>query len=329
MTLTLAIPSHNDTAPLCRLLAGVRPLDCVAHVVVVDDGSDTAIAAGGLARASGLDPDRITLLRNDTARGPGAARNRALEHVTTEYMLFLDADDQVTPDLPHLMRDLSGQSFDFCLFQHHDTRAEQDFAWGQMPWDQAHWRAAGVDLGALNAVAPAAAADLCQTANYPWNKICRTAFLRDHGIGCSGILVHEDVELHWRSFLNARTILASDRVCVIHGVAADGRRLTNRAGPERLDVFDPLDRIAREIAGRGDTLFTLPFYRFALGLCLWIRGNLRPEFHARLAGRVRTFADTHIPPDLLAALHRDDPGRMQRIAAMIAPEQSPFSPAAP
>ena len=58
MTLTLAIPSHNDTGALCRLLAGLGPLGCVDHVVVVDDGSDTAIDAPDLACYAffGLDP---------------------------------------------------------------------------------------------------------------------------------------------------------------------------------------------------------------------------------------------------------------------------------
>ena len=157
-----------------------------------------------------------------------------------------------------------------------------------MPWDQALWDRAGVALGALSEVRAEAAALLAQTANYPWNKICRTAFLRDHGIGCSPILLHEDVELHWRSFHHANTILASDRICVVHGVDHDGDRLTNLESPARLEVFPVLEKLAAEMAGGP---FALPFARFALGLAAWIGGNVAADEQDRLRALTQAFRD--------------------------------------
>lgn len=288
MTLTLAIPCHNDADPLVGLLARARSLGCFDHVIVVDDGSARPLAAGALCAATGLAADRLTLIRHETAQGPGVARNRALEMVETDLVLFLDADDLPTPELMPLLADLRGRDFDFCLFAHHDTRREQERAWGQMPWDQALWDRAGVALGALSEVRAEAAALLAQTANYPWNKICRTAFLRDHGIGCSPILLHEDVELHWRSFHHANTILASDRICVVHGVDHDGDRLTNLESPARLEVFPVLEKLAAEMAGGP---FALPFARFALGLAAWIGGNVAADEQDRLRALTQAFRD--------------------------------------
>ena len=305
MKLTLAIPAHNDAEPLARLLARAATLACVDRVVVVDDGSDQPLDADSLRARSGLGA-RLSLIRHHRPRGPGAARNAALERVETRHLLYLDADDMPTRELDPLMADLAGQRFDFCLFQHHDSRSDQELRWGQTAHDQAFWRAAGVELGALNPVTPAAAAELAQTVNYPWNKIYRTGFLREHGITCSDILVHEDVELHWRSFLNARTILASDRVGVIHFVAHQGDRLTNRDGPERLEVFAPLARIAAEIDSHEGSVLALPFARFALGLLGWIEGNLRGEFHAELATRSAAFAAS-LPEHVKAALKDSAP----------------------
>ena len=74
MTLTLAIPCHDDAEPLARLLARARALGCFDHVVVVDDGSPRPLAAGALCAATGLAPSALTLIRHDTARGPGPAR---------------------------------------------------------------------------------------------------------------------------------------------------------------------------------------------------------------------------------------------------------------
>ncbi|MBK0329312.1 glycosyltransferase [Rhodobacteraceae bacterium F11138] len=291
LELTVAIPVHNDRDEVLALLAG---LTCAAHIVVVDDGSDLPLRQDELCAAARLSPGQLTLLRHDRARGPGAARNAALAQVRTEYLLYLDADDLPTGELPLLLADLAGQEFDFCIFRHHDSRSEQENYWGPDPHDRALWRAAGSDIGALTPVTAAAAAQLVQTANYPWNKIYRTGFLRDHDIHCSQIPVHEDIELHWRSFLNARRILASDRIAAIHFVTPGGDRLTNMLGVDRLRVFEPLTLIAAEVSAAG--VDPLPFARFTLGLLGWIHHHLHPELHPVLAARTRDWLARH--PDM-------------------------------
>jgi glycosyltransferase involved in cell wall biosynthesis len=315
MNLTLAIPAHNDLDDLTLLLRRIQELAIAAHVVVVDDGSDIALTAEALLKASELAPDQLTLRHHNTALGPGVARNRALEQVQTEHMLFMDADDLPTRDLAHLLVDLDGQEFDFCIFQHHDTRMEREHSWGQTLHDQTLWQTAKVDVGALNSVSLTAATSLSRTANYPWNKIYRTAFLRDHNIRCSDIMVHEDVELHWRSFLNGTRILASDRTAVIHTFHEQGARLTNRTGPERLAVFEPLERIASEIDTNMEKNggFARPFHRFCIGLFDWIWHNLDPALQPRFTALVQDFGRTHIPPVLLDDIARTDPALVARV----------------
>ena len=314
MTFSIAIPVHNDADNLHNLLTRLARLDVADQVVVVDDGSDTALVAEPLSDATGFDPARLHLLRHPRAKGPGAARNRALEAVTGEHMMFLDADDLPTRELPDLLADLAGEPFDFCLFQHHDSRSEQELRWGQMPWDQRLWEEAGVDLGAMSPVSAQAAPLLARTANYPWNKIYRTAFLREHAIACTEILVHEDVELHWRCFLEAETILASDRTGVIHNVAPAGTRLTNRAGPERLAAFDPLTRLAADTTG---TAYETAFAQFAIGLITWIADNLDPAHHAALADKANTFLQDAIPQELHPHLAQEIPEQIARLQDLI------------
>ncbi|MFD3191536.1 glycosyltransferase family 2 protein [Sedimentitalea sp. HM32M-2] len=312
LQLTVAIPVHDDLPYLTRLLGRLHGLGCVAHVVVVDDGSPVPLDAPALCAASGLARRQLTLVRHDRPQGPGVARNRALAQVRTGHLLFLDADDLPTAELPGLLADLAGQRFDFCIFQHHDSRSAAEGRWGQTRHDRALWRAAGTDIGALGPVTPEAAAQLMRTANYPWNKIYRTDFLRRHRIACSPIPVHEDIELHWRSFLCADRILASDRVAVIHFVDDGGNRLTNRAGPERLQVFQPLDALAAEIAARGTD--PMPFLLFSLELLDWIRGNLRPELQPDLTRRARDWMARHLSPAQSAALDAARPGLRARLA---------------
>lgn len=306
MTLTVIIPVHDDKNLLHRLLRHMRHLNFASHIIICDDGSEPAVSFDPLPTLAGLPTERITLLRQEPARGAGAARNLALKHVTTDHVMFLDADDLPLRELPDLLQDLDGKAFDFCIFQHHDSRRGQEGQWGQMPRDQHAWRASGMDVGALSDVSPAAALSLCQTANYPWNKIYRTGFLREHQISCTEIMVHNDVELHWRCFLNAKTILASDRVGVIHYVASDQNRLTNRNGPERLQVFTALSRVSDEIRSlEANSPFALPFYRFATGLLGWINSFIRPELQAELARQTQDFLETEVPTDIKAVLSKD------------------------
>ncbi|GEL22533.1 putative glycosyltransferase [Pseudonocardia sulfidoxydans NBRC 16205] len=79
---TVVVPVKDRTAGLVRLLATL-PAD-LGGIVVVDDGSAVPVAVGH--------DSPVTVLRNDTARGPAAARNAGLAAATTELVAFLDSD---------------------------------------------------------------------------------------------------------------------------------------------------------------------------------------------------------------------------------------------
>lgn len=309
LDLTIAIPCHNDGPHLERLLPRIAALGLAREVIVVDDGSDLPLDATALRQLSGFSAEQLIVFRQDQPRGAGAARNMALDHVSSPYLLFLDADDLPTRELrdlcaalPHT--DLQAEPFDFCMFQHHDSRMDRDNLWGQMVFDQVLWDQAGLAQGGLQKVTSVAAQLLVQTANYPWNKIYRTGFLRDHAIRCSETLVHNDIALHWRSFLQARRILASDHVGVIHFVHEHGSRLTNRLGRERLRIFEPLEQIAQEIAATGSA-YAPAFYSFVPGLLLWAHNALQPELQPEFRATAQGFLQRHLSPQQRQRLRQD------------------------
>ncbi|MBY6069083.1 glycosyltransferase [Leisingera aquaemixtae] len=319
LDLTIAIPVRNDTGHLIQLLASLAALDLARQVIVADDGSDEPVAAAALARASGFPAERLAVLRLDRGRGAGAARNLALRAVRTRHLLFLDADDRPTRELRSLCAALAqAGEFDFCIFQHHDSRLAKDRLFGQPCHDQAFWAAAGLARGALAPVSDAAAAQLAQTANYPWNKIYRTEFLHAQGITCTEISVHNDVELHWMSFLKAGRILASDHIGVVHFVDEAGQRLTNRFGPERLQVFQAFEAVAQEIRRAPERGLGLPFYAFTLGLIGWIRDRMQPGLHPRLAASAAGFLEHNRTAAQRAELRRLQPEAYERILHLIA-----------
>lgn len=316
MSLTLAIPVCNDLPGLRRLMAQLPGLDCIDRVAVLDDASDTPLQPEAILPL-GWAPDRLLLLRNAVRGGPGVSRNILRDHVETDHVLFFDADDLLTPELPRLMRALAEESFDFCLFSHADSRVGLWHGWGQPALDAAIWRASGVS-GPLSAADPVQVAILSETANYPWNKIYRTGFLRENGLGCAETLVHEDVMLHWQSFLTARRVLVSDRIVAQHFVSHAGDRLTNRCGAERLEVFAIFEPVARRIDVEARQDFELPFYRFVEGMIRWIRDNLVDHLHTDLDRLARDFLLAHLDRPRFAALAAADPALALRLNLQLA-----------
>lgn len=317
MTLTLVIPVRNDTALLRRLLLCAAGLRCFERIIVVDDASDVPVTPAAILPPGGALDGKLTLIRNEQRRGPGGCRNLGAARVQTTHLLFVDSDDLLSPEIVGLMDDLKRKSFDFCLFKHADSRVEADGGWGQMPYDEALWQRAGVAAFALHKASPLQAAILSQTANYPWNKIYRTGFLHRSGARCTDILLHEDIELHWKSFLSARKILVSDRIAVVHFVLDDGRRLTQRRGRERLAVFGPLQLIATLIEAQRAAEFKRPFLRFASDLFNWIKDNLEPDLHPELMQLVQHFLLDQLGEQTPGELAAGDPHLADQITAQL------------
>lgn len=293
-------------------------MGCFDRILVVDDASDLPVTDL---------PGDVTLLRQERSQGAGAARNRALDAVTTRHLLFFDSDDLLTAEFPALWRSLQGREFDFCMFRHADSRVQRDGRHGQIWMDEALWRQAGAQAQALARLSDAGRASLVQVANYPWNKIYRTGFLRAHDIRCSHSPVHNDITLHWRSFLHGRAILTSDRVAALHHVTSGGARLTNRRGAERMVIFEVLAEVAealqqaqeQALSGQVDAL-QAAFWRFSSGLLGWARGHVPPRMHSLYDGRMREFLRAHLSPALFVRLAQGDPVIARRLLWQMAPD---------
>ncbi|NJO55932.1 MAG: glycosyltransferase family 2 protein [Rhodospirillales bacterium] len=100
LAVSVVIPACNAAATLSETLDSLiaqRFADWEA--IVVDDGSDDDTAA--VAAAYAERDARIRLIRQSRS-GVCAARNAGIATCLHDWLLFLDADDWVTPD--HLLR---------------------------------------------------------------------------------------------------------------------------------------------------------------------------------------------------------------------------------
>lgn len=90
---SVIIPVHNRANMIGDAVRSALTQDTNAalEIIVVDDGSTDG--SGEVAAA--IDP-RVKVVRHETARGPGAARNTGLATAKGEYIAFLDSDDGFT-----------------------------------------------------------------------------------------------------------------------------------------------------------------------------------------------------------------------------------------
>lgn len=93
ISISAVIPAYNSARFLAlaieSILQQTRPVD---EIIVVDDGSTDETRK--IAKSFG---ERITYI-HQLNKGPSAARNRGIESAKGNWIAFLDADDQWTPD---------------------------------------------------------------------------------------------------------------------------------------------------------------------------------------------------------------------------------------
>ncbi|MFT3691456.1 glycosyltransferase family 2 protein [Paenirhodobacter sp.] len=317
MALSLIIPVWNDLPGLDRLLRQVADMEVFCEVIIADDASDEAPGPHNLPAAAAL-ADRLVWLRSDRRRGAGHARNMALARARGDHVIFFDSDDLFAADFPRIAEQAAlAEPFDFLIFRHHDSRILDEGGTGMLSGDEKRWQA--LHLGEEPALlSPSQARGLVQVAAYPWNKICRTAFLRDNAIRCTETMVHNDVELHWSSFIVAERILASGLIGATHFVTNGGNRLTNRRSAERLEVFGAFRNVMGHITATPDMArlgYLAPFARFSADLLTWIAENIEPDHGPGLRAGLRDFYLTSLDHRLMSLIAYRDPelaGRINR-----------------
>lgn len=101
--ISVVIPAYNYAKTLRRAAESVLvQMDEGAELTIIDDGStdETPQVVAELAEAY---PNRFRAIRQTNA-GSAAVRNRGIEQARGQYLIFLDADDEMCPDALSLVR---------------------------------------------------------------------------------------------------------------------------------------------------------------------------------------------------------------------------------
>jgi glycosyltransferase involved in cell wall biosynthesis len=109
VAVTVIVPTRDRVHFLSQTLRSIRLQHAVElEVVVVDDGSPSGQVDAVVA---GLQDDRFRLLRNNTAQGVSAARNRGIAAARGAWVAFCDDDDLWSGDKLRRQLDTAGDAW--------------------------------------------------------------------------------------------------------------------------------------------------------------------------------------------------------------------------
>ena len=103
MTVSVVIPAYNAQDHIARAIDSVLAQTLLPEqIIVVDDGSGDNTSE--VVKAYG---EKVTYIHQENS-GAGATRNTGIEAASSEWIAFLDSDDQWLPDKLRLQTDLLG-----------------------------------------------------------------------------------------------------------------------------------------------------------------------------------------------------------------------------
>ncbi|MGO2521199.1 MAG: glycosyltransferase family 2 protein [Microbacterium sp.] len=188
------------------------------RAILIDDGSKD-VTAEIFENAAASDP-RITFVRHEASRGLGAARNVGLGFVDTEYLGFLDGDDELTPTaLARLTGTLGETGSDFVAGAYVRSRLRHET---YVPGRVQPWTAAATDPQRLRttiAEHPRATANIVA-----WSKVSRMNFWND--LRFPEGVAYEDQVVAQQMYTRATSFDVIPDVVVRWRVRGDGTSIT-------------------------------------------------------------------------------------------------------
>lgn len=109
---SIVVAAYNAETTLERALRSAMAQTVPVEILVVDDASVDRTADLAEELCAGVECARV--LRQDRNAGPAAARNRAIDVATAEWITALDADDHMAPDrIERLILEATAADLDF------------------------------------------------------------------------------------------------------------------------------------------------------------------------------------------------------------------------
>lgn len=110
---SIIIPHKNIPDLLQRCLNSIPTRDDL-EIIIVDDNSDSNVVS--FDKFPGINRDNVKIFFTKEGKGAGYARNIGLKHATGKWLIFADADDYFTPEMPTLLDKYANNTSDVIYF---------------------------------------------------------------------------------------------------------------------------------------------------------------------------------------------------------------------
>lgn len=229
---SVVIPVYNAGAYLEQALDSLAAQTLQDfEVICIDDGSDDD-SFDILKRYRDEGTFHALTILTQRHLGPGRARNRGLEEASGTYVLFLDADDFIEPDLlERAVGRAEDLAADIVIWDvwYYNNRAGRD----QHPAVGTLEFPAYVDIDEQDKKTFRASdnpeAIFTSFQNWPWNKLFRRAFIEEHGLRFPGLFRTEDLPF------TCSALVLAERMAVIYDRLSHYRM---RTGSSSMDTKD-------------------------------------------------------------------------------------------
>lgn len=130
---SIIVPCYNAEKYIERGISSIIHQTCPDwELILVDDGSTDSTAA--ICQRAAAEDERIHFVRQEN-QGVSAARNRGLDMARGRYVMFMDSDDYVNPEiLTFTLKEAAAYDADIVMVGH--NRVEKD---GNIHSDSSRW----------------------------------------------------------------------------------------------------------------------------------------------------------------------------------------------
>ena len=194
--LSIVIPAYNEKMYIRQCLDSIviQNNSCI-EIIVIDDCSTDG--TGGILDEYSDKYDFICVIHNEKQIGQGQCRNLGMSRSTSEYIVFVDADDYLdSVAIPHIREVISTTKPDLLVINYHllyqnDVIAES----GKRSLLEANHNSE-TDFKRMQ---------LLYMPPYPWNKVYKKSYLEKNNIRFpeGG---YEDISFSYRALLSASSI---------------------------------------------------------------------------------------------------------------------------
>jgi len=253
-TVSVVVPVYNTAPYLHEALDSVLAQDVDLEVVAVDDGSTDG--SGDILRQYAKQDPRVKVLSQRNA-GQSAARNTALQHVSGDYVYFMDSDDVLLPGALRSCVDHAQKTGADLLFFDADIKREGGDA---LTWD--YKRTSRYDAHRLYN-GRQLFSDMLRTYDYRavvWLLFVRRSHLSALGLQFLPGIIHEDELFTPLLFMQTSRVACLPQSLVLHRVRLGSTietRYSERNVNCYLTVFDHLFSFERSPLTRQFATYTL------------------------------------------------------------------------